>query len=243
MSPSTAAYRFLAGCLLGAALGLCYGFLRPFRRRHGALGDGLFVLAAAWVWVYFSFGICGGDIRLGYFGGMIAGGVLWEGTAGMLLRPVFRTFWQGLGKIGRALLLPVKKFLYFTKILFASVEKWVTIKCNIISSIGKRSGGEEKKNPLKTVKVEVRSASSVLKIVVTVLIVFSMAALLALRWVHSGILAQTQEMRDEASAVEYANDELRDKIDDIGSVQSVQDIAQQELGLVDPDTVIITPQS
>ena len=102
---------------------------------------------------------------------------------------------------------------------------------------------EEKKNPLKTVKVEVRSASSVLKIVVTVLIVFSMAALLALRWVHSGILAQTQERRDEASAVEYANDELRDKIDDIGSVQSVQDIAQQELGLVDPDTVIITPQS
>ena len=102
---------------------------------------------------------------------------------------------------------------------------------------------EEKKNPLKTVKVEVRSASSVLKIVVTVLIVFSMAALLALRWVHSGILAQTQEMRDEASAVQYANDELRDKIDDIGSVQSVQDIAQQELGLVDPDTVIITPQS
>ena len=102
---------------------------------------------------------------------------------------------------------------------------------------------EEKKNPLKTVKVEVRPASNVLKIVVIVLIVFSMAALLALRWVHSGILAQTQEMKDQASAVEHANDELRDKINNAGSVQSVQDIAKEELGLVDPDTVVITPQS
>ena len=102
---------------------------------------------------------------------------------------------------------------------------------------------DEEKNPLKTVKVEVRPASNVLKIVVTVLIVFSMAALLALRWVHNGILAQTQELKDKASAVEHANDELNEKIGDLGSIQSVQDIAQNELGLVDPDTVIIEPQS
>ena len=102
---------------------------------------------------------------------------------------------------------------------------------------------EEKKNPLKTVKVEVRPASNVLKLLVIVLIVFSMAALLALRWVHSAILDQTQELKDEASAVEYANDELREKIEDVGSVQSVQDIAQDELGLVNPDTIVIEPQS
>ena len=100
---------------------------------------------------------------------------------------------------------------------------------------------EEKKNPLKTVKVEMRPASNVLKIVVIVLILFSMAALLALRWVHNGILNQTEVLKDEAAAVEHANSELQEKIDDLGSVQSGQDIARDELGLVDPDTVVIEP--
>ena len=38
------------------------------------------------------------------------------------------------------------------------------------------------------------------------------------------------------------NQELQDKIDDLGSVQSVQDIAREELGLVDPDTIVIQPE-
>ena len=102
---------------------------------------------------------------------------------------------------------------------------------------------EKKKNPLRNVKVEVRSTSPVLKIVVCVLILFSILALIALRWVHNGIREETQNLKDEAAAVEQANDDLREKTDNLGSVQSVQDIAQSELGLVDPDTVIIEPQS
>ena len=102
---------------------------------------------------------------------------------------------------------------------------------------------EEKKHPLRNVKVEVRSTSPVLKIVLIVLIVFSILALIALRWVHSGILEETQNLKDEAAAVEQANEDLKEKQDNLGSVQSVQDIAQEELGLVDPDTVIIEPQS
>ena len=102
---------------------------------------------------------------------------------------------------------------------------------------------EEKKHPLRNVKVEVRSTSPVLQIVRIVLIVFSILALIALRWVHSGILEETQNLKDEAAAVEQANEDLKEKQDNLGSVQSVQDIAQEELGLVDPDTVIIEPQS
>ena len=101
---------------------------------------------------------------------------------------------------------------------------------------------DEKKNPLKTVKVEVRPASNVLKIVVTVLIVFSMAALLALRWVHNGILEQTDALKEEAAAIENANQELVEKTENLGSVQSIQDIARDELGLVDPDTILIDPE-
>jgi len=102
---------------------------------------------------------------------------------------------------------------------------------------------EQKKHPLRNVKVEVRPTAPILKIVLIVLIVFSILALVALRWVHSGILEETQNLKDEAAAVEQANEDLKEKTDNLGSVQSVQDIAQEELGLVDPDTVIIEPQS
>ena len=100
----------------------------------------------------------------------------------------------------------------------------------------------KKQTPPKTVKVEVRPASNILKIILILLILFSIVALVALRWVHNGILSQIDELKDEASGLEYANEVLEQKTEDLGSVQSIQDIAKEELGLVDPDTVIIDPE-
>lgn len=100
----------------------------------------------------------------------------------------------------------------------------------------------QKQNPPKKINVEIRPASPALKIVLILLIVCSIAALVALRWVHNGILQQTQELKDEAAGVEYANEELIEKTENLGSVQSIQDIAQEELGLVNPDTILIDPQ-
>jgi len=100
----------------------------------------------------------------------------------------------------------------------------------------------QKNTPPKKVKVEVRPASNILKIILTVLILFSIVALIALRWVHNGILAQIDELKDEASGLEHANDVLEQKTDELGSVQSIQDIAKEELGLVDPDTILIDPE-
>ena len=93
----------------------------------------------------------------------------------------------------------------------------------------------EKNTPPKQVKVEVRPASNILKIILILLILFSIVALIALRWVHSGILDQIDALKDEASGLEFANQEL-------GSVQSIQDIAKEELGLVDPNTIVIDPE-
>jgi cell division protein FtsL len=87
--------------------------------------------------------------------------------------------------------------------------------------------------------VEVRPASNILKIILIILILFSIVALIALRWVHNGILTQIDELKDEASGLEYANEVLDKKTEELGSVQSIQDIAKEELGLVDPDTTII----
>lgn len=100
----------------------------------------------------------------------------------------------------------------------------------------------EKSTPPKKVKVEVRPTSNILKLILILLILFSIVALVALRWVHGGILAQTDAMKEEASGLEHANEVLEQKMEELGSVQSIQDIAQEELGLVDPDTILIDPE-
>ena len=91
-------------------------------------------------------------------------------------------------------------------------------------------------------RLVMRSSSTALKIVMVVLIVFSMAALTALAWVRGSIRSQVEDLRQEAAALEQENRELQEKIDALGSVQSVQDIAQEELGLVNPDTILIQPE-
>lgn len=98
----------------------------------------------------------------------------------------------------------------------------------------------KQKNP--KLRLVMRSSSTALKIVMVVLIVFSMAALTALAWVRGSIRSQVEDLRQEAAALEQENRELQEKIDALGSVQSVQDIAQEELGLVNPDTVLIQPE-
>ena len=95
----------------------------------------------------------------------------------------------------------------------------------------------------KKFRVEFRSSSNLLKIVVAALIVFSMAALLTLGWMNSGLREQTQAQKDAAAALEQENRDLQEKIDNVDTVQGVQDIARDELGLVDPNTIVIQPES
>lgn len=94
----------------------------------------------------------------------------------------------------------------------------------------------------KNVQVVVRSGPLALKIVASLLILFSIMALVALRWVHNGIQERTQDLLTQSAGLEYANQQLEEKIDSIGSVQSIQDIAREELGLIDPNVVIIDTQ-
>ena len=100
----------------------------------------------------------------------------------------------------------------------------------------------QKNTPPKKVKLEVRPASNILKLILILLILTSIVALIALRWVHTGILTEIDELKKEASGLEHANEVLEQKTEELGSVQSIQDIAKEELGLVDPNTVIIDPE-
>jgi len=79
-APALAAHRFLCCCLLGAALGVYYEFLRPLRPRHTFAADVLFLSGGAWVWLLMSFRVCRGDLRLGYSAGLLAGNRLGSGV-------------------------------------------------------------------------------------------------------------------------------------------------------------------
>ena len=94
----------------------------------------------------------------------------------------------------------------------------------------------------KKFRVEWRSSSNLLKIVVAALIVFSMAALLAMGWMLGGLREGTQAQKDAAAVLEQENRDLQEKIDGVDSVEGVRDIAREELGLVDPDTIVIQPE-
>ena len=132
--PAAAAGQFAGACLLGMGLGLLYGFLRPLRRRRQTPADLLFLLAAGWCWLYLGFGVCRGAVRPAHTFGLAAGAAALELTLGQLLRPIFAIFWN-------ILLVPVKKISRNTKILFASAEKWVTIRWSNRRHRRHKSGG------------------------------------------------------------------------------------------------------
>ena len=95
-APGEALLRFAWGLALGAALGFCYDFLRPLRRRHHAPADVLFVITALVLWVRYSFQICQGDIRVGGTASMGLGAVLWQYTAAPLSRRLCTGFWKAI---------------------------------------------------------------------------------------------------------------------------------------------------
>jgi hypothetical protein len=153
---AAAAARFCMAGIVGAGLGLFYGLLRPARRKITWLPDLIFVIATFLGWIYVGFGICLGDLRPAYLGGMALGGILWECTAGRLLRPLFFGFWNGISQLLKWALRPGKIFLKFVgkiwKKLFAKWKKWVTIGWNIRRqhrhSAGGRPHGNKKKKTL-----------------------------------------------------------------------------------------------
>lgn len=100
----------------------------------------------------------------------------------------------------------------------------------------------ERKWKIGKVQIVFGRSSKLLKILVTVLIVFSTAALAALGWAEFDIRRQTEKLRAEAAQVVYENEVLEENIEQLGSVKSVERIAREELGMVSTDTVLIEAQ-
>lgn len=143
--PLDAAWRFLPAILLGCALGILYGFLRPLRQKSGWLPDLIFLAATLWVWTVLSFGICRGDLRPAYTLTLLLFALLWDRSLGRWLMPVFSAFWKGLFRGASRIFLPLKKFSakckFFAKRLFASGKKEGIINWNNRLHFRRRTGG------------------------------------------------------------------------------------------------------
>ena len=101
----------------------------------------------------------------------------------------------------------------------------------------------DRANPFRNIRFITRPGPRKLKIVFIALILACAAALTALGVVRSHIQQQTQAALDQAAALEQENAELVEKKEELGSSGSIRDIAKEELGLVEPDAVIIEPNS
>ena len=99
------------------------------------------------------------------------------------------------------------------------------------------------KEKLKLIKLRLRPSPRSTKIMLIVAILFAMIALIALRIQINKLENRTEDLRDKAAALEQDNKDLQENIGILGSVQSIIQIARDELGLVDPNTVILDPES
>lgn len=95
---------------------------------------------------------------------------------------------------------------------------------------------------LRGIKIEYTRAHPLTKTAVGALLVLSIAALLALAWTGSNLRKEIQEMRQEAQRLETENADLREKTDDPDAVDAMEAVAEDELDMVDPDTIIIDPK-
>lgn len=94
---------------------------------------------------------------------------------------------------------------------------------------------------LKRIRLVYRRSSILTKAVVLSAIVLSMAALITIQLSTGAAQDRTKELADQAAQLEHDNQQLEDRIDDLGSADSVKDIAGEN-GYVDGDTVIIEPE-
>lgn len=96
--------------------------------------------------------------------------------------------------------------------------------------------------PFRRIRLVYRRSSRFIKCLVIAALVVGTVTLLALSVGIAVSRANTETMRQEAADLEQQNASLTEYIKNFGSVQSIQDLAKKFLGLVDPDTILFSPE-
>ena len=97
------------------------------------------------------------------------------------------------------------------------------------------------KNPFRGIKVEYTRSHPATKLVLIALILVCMAALITLRLTSVQLKREIAELRTEAAELEAQITDLNEKLEQMDSVEGVENIAEDELGLVNPDTIVMDP--
>jgi len=84
-------------------------------------------------------------------------------------------------------------------------------------------------------------STPLLKILVVSLVVFSVLALAALSWVRLSVQEQTRQAQELAAQTAGQNRRLEERLGDMESEEAIRAMAEEELGLVDPNAVVIVP--
>ena len=99
-----------------------------------------------------------------------------------------------------------------------------------------------KRNPLSRIRLVYRHSPTILKCVLLGMLLVGTLALTVLRFSLLDAKQKTEDLRNQAALLEQENLELERSISQLGTVQSVTELAGKLLGLVDPDTVIFLPK-
>ena len=92
---------------------------------------------------------------------------------------------------------------------------------------------------LSRIRLTYRRTNNVTKIAVAAAIVAGMVTLILLGVSIKTLKTRTEDLRHKACVLEDANRELNEKISELGSDKSAVEIAEAELGLVQPGSVVI----
>ena len=95
----------------------------------------------------------------------------------------------------------------------------------------------KRRNPFSRVRLVYRRSKPLTKMVVAVAIVLSMVALISLGVAQHAAKNRAAELQQQVLELTQKNDALREDISKLGTVESVQKIARELLGLVTPGTV------
>ena len=87
-------------------------------------------------------------------------------------------------------------------------------------------------------RLVLRKTSPLVKVVILIAIVLSTIALVTLHATIEESRQQYEQLRQEAGVLEENNEGLLQRIEGLGSLESIIQIAMEKLGLVMPDTTI-----
>lgn len=244
---------FLQSIALGAVLGLLYDLLSALRslggRLWGGLLDAVFCLTAACS--VFLFIMAGdGELRLFIALGITGGAVLFWCLLGGLLRPVWR-FWLSL------ILFPARlaqKFLKKCgrkgKKVFSFWQNWVTMEFTTLRRRkipGEQEGDEEMSAPSgrKTARPPQKKKKAPAPPSSRLTVLLLAALLLAIGVQIYRMFGQLQEARAQEatyarqlSELQEINRQLQEDLDNAGSLDLIEDIARDELGMVRDGEII-----